>query len=243
MGQRHQIYLRTKEKYYNEKNPNNKKAKTFAIHHQWLYGHTAIRLLNNYLNFMDRDLNKKFNSYDDPDSAFEILKKCYSFDHTVGYSSDVYDITDECADDPRKGDNNNGITIIDFEDGKLKYAFMSYHGLECMDDSVKNPFDDDMEFDDENQMDLRLQYQNFEPIDVNLWIQLHYGRDWNDGSKESKEIAKLIKSVNKFELLSKQRIAEIFPDMVVRENNGEGLYIKPNSVEFIENKAQTELEL
>jgi hypothetical protein len=230
MGQRHQVYLRTKPRFYNKGNVNNKNAQTLGIHHQWLYGHTAIRLLHNFLNFASIDLsNKSYSSLDDPEKALEILKHAYSFDPAIAYHHSVHDITGETTDDPRNGDNNNGITVIDFEDGKLKYCFLSVGHLECMHETVHDPYYDE---DSEGKT---LTYKNFEPIDVKQWMNLHYGKDWNKGDADSLEIQKLIDFVSSFELLSVKRLAEIFPDMVSKDKE-KGLYLTPNSVDFIKKK-------
>lgn len=230
MGQRHQVYLRTSPKFYNANNPNNRDAKTYGIHHQWLYGHTAIRLLHNFLQYASIDLsNKSYSSLNDPDRALQILVHAYSFDPSIAYYHSVHDITDETANDPRNGDNNNGITVIDFEDGKLKYCFLSVGHLECMHNSVYDPYYE------ESGEGKTLTYKNFEPIDVNHWINLHYGVDWNNGDADSLEIQKLIDFVSKFEVLSVKRLAEIFPDMVSSDKE-KGLYLTPNSVDFMKKK-------
>lgn len=228
MGQRHQVYLRTKEKFYNKGNPNNAKPQTFALHHQWLYGHTAIRLLHNFISFLEKDLGDTYAKCNDPDNAFEILKCAYSFDHTTAYYHGVHDVTAECSDDPRNGDNNNGITVIDYEDGKIKYCFLSVGHLECLHESVYDPYYSENEEDSKKP----LTYKNFEPIDVVKWIELHYGKDWNDGSPDCKEIERLINFVKQFEVLSVQRLAKIFPKMV-SNNKEDGLYVTPNSIDFI----------
>ncbi len=54
MGQRHQVYLRLRKIDYGDKNPNNKPETTIGIHHQWLYGQTALRLLNNLMTFWEQ---------------------------------------------------------------------------------------------------------------------------------------------------------------------------------------------
>jgi hypothetical protein len=231
MGQRHQVYLRTKEKFYNPNNRNNKDAKTVAIHHQWLYGHTAIRLLRNFLEYASKDLASNYSRLDDHEIALEILKHAYSFDASAGYYHSVHDITEETANNPRNGDNNNGITIIDYEDGKLKYCFLSIGYLECMDKTVCAP-------DETPDDDKPLSYKNFEPIDVKHWMNLHYGVDWHKGDADCDEIQRMIDSVSNFEVLSVKRLSEIFPDMVSK-TKGEGLYLAPNSVDFIKKKKVT----
>jgi hypothetical protein len=228
MGQRHQVYLRTKEKFYNKGNPNNQLPKTLAIHHQWLYGHTAIRLLHNFLKFADKDLKNTYASLNDSQTAMQILTHSYSFDASIAYYHGVSDITEETANDPRNGDNNNGITIIDYEDGELKYCFLSVGHLECMHKTVCDP-------DEETTKDRPFTYKNFEPIDVKEWMKLHYGENWNDNGEDSGEIQGLIDFVSKFKLLSVKRLAEIFPDMVSKDKE-KGLYLAPNSVDFIKKK-------
>jgi hypothetical protein len=232
MGQRHQVYLRTGSKFYNPNNPNNKEAKTVAIHHQWLYGHTALRLLHNFMKFYENDCSGSYSSTEDPDTCLDILSNIYSCDFSTGYYHTVHNITKELiANDPRNGDNNNGITVIDIEDGVLKYCFLSLTGLECMDSSVVSPYDD-WNLEDHLDLDLRLKYENYQPIDAHHWIQLHYGRDWLKKDPYMLEVEKLVKYVCGHELLTVQRLAEIFPSMVSK-TKGEGLYLDPNSINFI----------
>lgn len=231
MGQRHQVYVRTNPKFYNTGNPNNRDPQTLGIHHQWLYGHTAIRLLHNFLKFASQDLNENYPSCNDPEKALEILKMSYSFDPAIAYYHGVHDITGETTDDPRNGDNNNGITIIDFEDGKLKYCFLSVGHLECMHQTVYDPYYDEGEINPNKT----LTYKNFEPIDVTHWMNLHYGTKWNNGDADSLEIQSLIDFISGFELLSVKRLAEIFPNMVSTEKD-KGLFVTPNSVDFMKKK-------
>jgi hypothetical protein len=229
MGQRHQVYLRTKSKFYNKNNPNNKEAKTVAIHHQWLYGKTALRLLSNFIQFYENDSHSNYPSTEDPDTCLDILSNIYSCDFTTGYYHGVHDITSSCGSNPRNGDNNNGITVIDIEDGVLKYCFLSIGGLECMHESVVNPYDD---WDLETQgLDLRLRYFDYVPIDASHWIQLHYGRDWKYKDNQG-EVEKIVKHISEQELLTVDRLAEIFPSLV-SNRKGEGLYLEPNAVDFI----------
>lgn len=51
MGQRHQIYVKLPDIYFNEANPNNHKGVVIGIHHQWLWGSRALSLLSQFLVF------------------------------------------------------------------------------------------------------------------------------------------------------------------------------------------------
>jgi hypothetical protein len=140
MGQRHQVYLYLKPMWEDLKdNPNRKPARVFGIHHQWLYGQTAINSLARMLRMIEKSASDGDKDYHfgqgDPDGytsgdEAEILAAVYSVDPDSGYYHRVHDLgssietrewtmegekkieqSAECLD-PRCGDNNDGITVI-----------------------------------------------------------------------------------------------------------------------------------
>ena len=152
MGQRHQIYLRLPAMYA-EDNPNHKPIRVVGIHHQWLWGQTAMKLLVNFLTF----LKKSENQYSGRD-VLEILQCAYAIHPETGYFHGICpELDKDEVENPLNTDNNNGVTIIDLTGKKPKYCFMSLHHLECLDDDV------DAE-----------KVPNLEPFDVETYIGLHY---------------------------------------------------------------------
>lgn len=227
MGQRHQVYLRVKNK-------NNDKTEVIGLHHQWLYGYTAVRLLRNYLTFVGASDSSKAAATDY--NPTKVLEGAYSFDPDRGYHHGVHageDMKRE-AQDPRMGDNNNGITVIDLLDpDNPKYCFMSVGHLECLHDSVQHPGD--------IQDNQELFYENFIPIDAEQWMKLHYGKNWKVEFRDSgdaddlqllKDITEWLDFLNNFKVLGVQDCGEIFPDMI-DDVKGRGLYVKENSIQFI----------
>jgi hypothetical protein len=253
MGQRHQIYLRLPEIYYNPRNANNRKERTVGCHHQWLYGNTAIRQLSQFLKFSVNNLQDDYNVFSrNSDEALNALTACYSINIETGYYHGVWgfnnkddkDYGGEC-EDPRKGDNNNGITIIDIasamtlnkskklgvssmytiDHSKIGYCFLSIGHLECLDETKKKA------------------YVNFSPIDAIEWIKLHYGDDWELKFKKDNgyQSIQAVEDIQKtFKLITPKRLAQIFPKLKVDLKEGEKAYKemldarKSTSVKFIE---------
>lgn len=208
MGQRHQIYLRLPAQNYGKDNPNTCGEKTVGIHHQWLYGKTALKLLKNYLTFMsvaDKDDGK--NSFARKYDAMERLAACYSVIPSEGYFHRVHtDLEAEC-DDPRLGDNNDGITIIDISKDEIKYCFMSICGIEA-ENYKKCP--------------------KFKPLTAEQYVTFYYpewrsgfarDRDGNrvDAPEHKAEIIELLDFLKNYKTLSLSRVKKIFPKMFSEE--------------------------
>lgn len=188
MGQRHQVYLRVPEKYYNEGNPNNMPEHTIGLHHQWLYGYRAVYSLYSYLKWLlSEPTNKQYLSHDEH-GAF---MAAYGFDAETGYYARVHKLTNEEAYDPMMGDNNNGITIIDITARKAwkpRYCFMFIGPQETC----------------------RVPAPDFKPLSAQEWIEYHYPNDWTKDA-----ITDRFGFVNKnAEVLTEERVAEIFPAMM-----------------------------
>lgn len=149
MGQRHQIYLRLPAKYYNEGNVNNRDAQTVGLHHQWLYGKTALESLSRALTFFKERLSDKFYKEDpffNPAVAAKALQCLYSVNPATGYFHNTHILRESNDDEgwssggkegwhpecqaPENGDNNDGITVIDISGDKIRYAFVSIGHIE-----------------------------------------------------------------------------------------------------------------
>jgi len=209
MGQRHQIYIKLAHKEDEEF-----QSKIIAYHDQWLYGAKATSRLKNCISFVKehRKLYKGMeyaNLIDGKASvkdATRIFQNIYTVDYTTGGTSGTFPLSEYEKDkinayqyDPRYGDNNNGITILDLSDPKkIKYCFLSLHGLECLvNDEAHN------------------RYTDFEPISVELWHQLHYGEDLSEITKtEARKLRSTEKKINKdAQLMTLQEVKKLFPLM------------------------------
>jgi hypothetical protein len=131
MGQRHQVYIAVPQKQRN----GDKEVKSTAVlglHHQWLYGKTAIRLLHNMLKYAENAKKNYaycyFNNHYDLRETQNLLESIYTTDHTYGYYHNVIGFNKDDTYDarvlrnPKCGDNNDGITVIDFTNGKNEMA-------------------------------------------------------------------------------------------------------------------------
>jgi len=249
MGQRHQVYVRLPKVFYNKGNCNNRGEATVGIHHQWLWGATAIRSLKNLLTFVKNNSQDTYPKHQGTNTVeFErILAAVYSIDIDAGYFSSVYKFQDsyikeqqeqnpnkevkgqapEC-EDPRNGDNNNGVTVIDLTGNKPTYCFLSIGGLEGLHKSKETAYD------------------HFYPISASEWIALHYSDSWTKekislaDNQDTKEIEKWVKFLESFKTITPKRLMEIFPSMKKDIEKGIKDHIKrtPNSVKLIKQLAK-----
>ena len=144
MGQRHQIYLalphcnlcngtgiypdmKARPSCNGCAGKGHPYGKVVGLHHQWLYGTLPPHFLGRVFQFIknsDAHLNQALtNGFENP---AEVLKAIYQCDPSEGYYHSLSPLEDECAD-PRLGDNNDGITVIDLRDPKsVGYCFMFF---------------------------------------------------------------------------------------------------------------------
>jgi hypothetical protein len=125
VGQRHQIYVALPYEH-----PFVKRGEPIVgLHHQWLYGHTAIRLAERFLTYVIRahgaDGGKWHALLSGFQSPKQILSAIYSCDPDSGYYHDVHDLDGEVRD-PALGDNNDGITVFDLRTLSEKRLSISY---------------------------------------------------------------------------------------------------------------------
>lgn len=199
MGQRHQIYVRLPKKYYYPDNPNNRDEVTIGIHHQWLYGQRAILQLNQLLQFIDKRLSEDKDDYmlKDVGSMQGLLESCYSLNALDGYYHNVCDITDETdvIADPRNGDNNDGITVIDLSGNKPTYCFVSLHGIEA----TKQP------------------KAKLKPISAEEYYRCYYPIGHSKSNEMVPEFhvksEACLQELRRFDVISLERLKKIFPEM------------------------------
>jgi hypothetical protein len=134
MGQRHQYIVILPKLFYNKGNVNNKPKRAFVVHHQWLYGYSAISTLDRVLRFaahMIKDGETDYTFGRDTaqgDSAAYAIESLMSTDVETGYFHKVHIYEDDGKIEyyspsklhPDMFDNNDGITVIEFEKNKAK---------------------------------------------------------------------------------------------------------------------------
>lgn len=197
-----------------------------AFHHQWLYGATALAIAHNFLEFTKpkkddqyyNPLNKDSNMLE-PTEIVSYVKNLLSIHRGIkgfagresGYESFHYLNKDEpeMREDFTRGDNNDGVTIIDTTTGK--YCFMNIgHG----DSSI-------------------MKAKPLTPLSAIEYLECYYNTDVNQFNEYDKEeffnsntegkkkimdklesnkklIKKAEKLFKKFQLLSLSEIKEVF---------------------------------
>lgn len=155
MGQRHQIIVSYPEMYLNDKNPNNKPPRVDVIHHQWLYGYSAVAALNRALTLIansrkpgsegrDYLFGRDADGYTMGNDGTRAIGAAISVDPESGYYAQVHywgesegrrnngKFRQSHELEPEMFDNNDGVTIIHFERGnpRPKYCFATPEHLE-----------------------------------------------------------------------------------------------------------------
>lgn len=229
MGQRHQIYIITKEEQYSQKTKKyTSKKQVYGFHNQWLYGKNALRTCMRVLRYASHhaddngsDLVRGSMNYGSGlNSVNEKFKSLLQVDVETGYSAMVYAFQHnlnkdenflEANQDPRFGDNNNGITIIDLRDlSNSKYCFMSVSHLEGLRDDMEN------------------NYENFKAMSAEHYLTLHYDLDEKpeaDATIEDKkrlashlmECRDLLVRFSVFDVLTDAEVKKLFPKMFKKE--------------------------
>lgn len=202
MGQRHQLYFKLHAERELKVDGQEIKTHMISFHDQWAYGTLPLQMLYNVLlfnkniddsrNFSNKEsyTNKGFSN---PNPA-EILTHLLSVNPSTGLLTSVIDTTDETVlssgrHDPRRGDNNDGITVCDFTvTGKPAYAFVSFEE----DSSTFKKF--------------------LDPMTAEEYLTCYYkkgSKKWKDWRMERwpKRIDKLARP------LTVEELAKLFPDM------------------------------
>lgn len=200
MGQRHQVYLKLPEVYYNENNPNNT-SQVIGIHHQWLFGQRAVLQLLQCLKFIEsQDEYGPFvgRRYYDTEEALGAL---YSVNAQDGYFHITHPITkdlEENGNDPGQFDNNDGITIIDVSGKTVKYCFMSLHHLEG---------------------EAADKVENLVPLNAHEYLHAYYPKYKTAKGKKKQDkdfynkSRQAIENLKSFEVLTLKEVKEIFPSL------------------------------
>jgi hypothetical protein len=208
MGQRHQVFLCLENKDNMNKalhihSFGQGERTVYAYHHQWLYGVSAGRNLLKVLNFAKKASTQPHyqNIFDARDSTLstnfataKVLGNLMGLNIENGVYSNftlMNNPDDPCENYMReefdRGDNNDGITIIDTIN--MKYCFMAIgHG-----DSIMN-----------NQ-------EQFKPMSAEEYMRLYYPlgeQEWAD-----KEIPKVVRKLKKFKVMTRDEVVEWFPKM------------------------------
>lgn len=210
----HQVYIRVA------------KDKIIGVNIGFTKGYFCTVMLNNFLTFLKRDSHNYIKSED----KREIVRICFALDTDRGYFFKANLITNpEIIEDPRVKKPNNGITIVDLTTQKPKIAFMSLNSLKGLSNEarhLKDPFKGQ-----------EITYTDFTPIFPKHWMELHYGLEWESHFTKKgdpvlqRDILENIQSLESYDILTVEEIADIFPKMVTKDNTG--LNPTPNSVLFI----------
>lgn len=185
MGQRHQLYVRIENPTNGLYNENVKKEfrKVFgsnkysiiALHHQWLYGASALGMVKHILNITDKDklsssnpFNYEYIGYNTSNGLESYIDKVMSmlqvitdedFPRGIGIEG-MHFLNTESLDytkDFTLGDNNDGISIIDTIN--RKYCFMN----------IGNQYDDDVESVNK--------YEPYKPLSGEEYVSAYYPND------------------------------------------------------------------
>ena len=132
MGQRHQVILLLPKVQYSQKNnPNNRAAQAIAIHHQWLYGKSAVFFLKQFLTWYKNAGRPEGETVPyyigfGTKEATAVLKAAYSFNAEEGYYHETHELE---STNPKTFDNNDGVTMIDLRQPEQpKYCFFALKG-------------------------------------------------------------------------------------------------------------------
>ncbi len=207
MGQRHQIYVRLPKKFYNKE----KGTEVIGVHHQWLFGKSALEKLKSFISFcLKTDEANPFSSHRfyNPQCCLVAL---YSLDMDEGYFNPVHPLDD--VRDPMTEDNNNGITLIDLSDytskGKfvIKYCFMSLGYLECL--------------DDEEAWNVKVS-NHLSPISAEEYLRLHYptikrGAKVSGFEAECRKLIAFFARQTKVKVMTKSDVKAMFPKGLKRK--------------------------
>lgn len=174
MGQRFQLFLKVNNPVKNKRNYSSDEDKKLmrkmfgsgkhtiiALHHQWLYGRSAVYVVNHILNVTNPNTMNEYNNPFGESYMIDSLEKYIDdvmmllqvqsnpkFPRGIGIERMTF-LNSECIDDNGKydsrwdmrlyfniGDNNDGISIIDTIE--RKYCLMNISSQELGDTSVNN---------------------------------------------------------------------------------------------------------
>jgi hypothetical protein len=206
MGQRHQVYIFVADDHG--------VPHGCMVHHQWLYGRTAGIQVIRMMKCQKKAAKEKYHPFtclptDWIDETRDALKAIYSLIPEVGYFHNITTLEDkwekECMENPKKGDNNDGITIYDFTNPKVPtYCMMNIHEQDKKSSSV-------------HALPL------LTPCSVEEYIRAYYPLGGSDYQKETwtpkqfasheKTLAKLFRDAKPFRIMPKSRVKFLFPKL------------------------------
>ena len=189
MGQRHQTYLITR---------NDDKRVVLPYHNQWLYGRSAVfnaaKVLQtakkytskdqyNYRRLEENQLGEFWRAVQmmQDNSGGEKGSIGMTFFHYEGID---FPIMKDFID---RGDNNDGITIIDIDN--LKYCFMAFSGIEA-----------------------DKQIPNYAPVDAHTYLDAYYpGWKTYKGTDISEDCLHALELMKDFKVLTLAELRKLFP--------------------------------
>jgi hypothetical protein len=216
MGQRHQIFVRVNNPLHTDKyisDEDKKKARKIfgrgkttiiALHHQWLYGASAVVMIKN---IMDATLsnkevsNKTFdkNPYltRDLDGWIEEVMMMFQtvtnpkFPRGIGVERMHFlnEMEPDMRTDCTGGDNNDGITIIDAIE--RKYCMMN----------IFPQYKDDEEYDGIYTL------PSMQPVSGREYVKAYY-----PDAEHQEHVDNIVKEVEGFELLTMKDLKKLFPN-------------------------------
>ncbi|KAL8868710.1 MAG: hypothetical protein Q9174_004813 [Haloplaca sp. 1 TL-2023] len=219
MGQRHQLFVIARI--------NGRYRQLAAIHHQELYGHTALRRCRDILNIFSNTTNRIplqqeliaasrtdhdfwLDSYNDKNEhvPFPFVMTCLVTGASFNVDGYYHSVLIEPFFMPYNGgDNNDGITIFDItEPGDVHYCFVDFKGHYC--------FVDFKGIESEREVDLNT------PLSARTYLEAYYilhngdGAHKDDGASND-HVADMLALVQSFEgkpLITLAALAETWPD-------------------------------
>ncbi|KAL8866778.1 MAG: hypothetical protein Q9174_006089 [Haloplaca sp. 1 TL-2023] len=209
MGQRHQLFVIARI--------NGRYRQLAAIHHQWLFGHTALRRCRDMLNIFSNTTNRIplqqeliaasrkdhdfwLESYDDKNEhvPFPFIMTCLVTGASFNVDGYYHGVLIEPFFMPHNGgDNDDGITIFDItEPGDVHYCFVDFKGMGS-----------------EREVDLNT------PLSARTYLEAYYILHNCDGAHKDDEasnddVADMLALVQSFEgkpLITLAALAETWP--------------------------------
>lgn len=215
MGQRHQIYMLTRERTGFDK----KAGKTIksGIHHQWLFGKGASMKVAEVMEYQKKAVEFDYHPLNgtgiwNGDEPTECLHALYLLDGEGGFSTSVSRLGDwekKQCERPDIGDNNDGITIYDFRDPKNpKYCMMNI-GNQVL--------------DDEDYRGSVSTLPSLTPVSAEEYVRAYYPEEGTKYQKENydkktwakiqTQVRRIIKRTSPFTVMTLAECKKLFPKM------------------------------
>lgn len=223
MGQRHQLYIKIHNpvtRAYDQDKPNLRKIfgrgkfSIVAIHHQWLFGRSAIGIIRNIFDVSNPETlgsSNPFNPegyiFNDSNGFVEELMQLITtqcnpdFPRGTGIEKMIF-LNSESMDytkDFTLGDNNDGISIIDTIE--RKYCLMNIYSQNT-DEEKRNNVDD---------------LPSLVPVSALDYVNVYYPEDPEKDDRKNDEIQKenirVAEWLKDYELLTLKEIKKLAPNM------------------------------